>query len=242
MFLPNGSLAGFEALVRWEHPKLGLISPTEFVPVAEGAGLIIDIDRWVLREACEQVSRWQRQLPLASPLAVNVNLSSQQFLRTDLVDYVRGILEETGVQPEQLKLEITESVLMQRSAAVKVVFEQLKALGVGLYIDDFGTGYSSLSYLQSFPVDSLKIDRSFVNNMTVSPERAELVKAILAMAQTLKLDVVAEGIETEVQRTQLAALGCTYGQGYLFAKPLSSAEARTFLEAIGRSDFSRVAG
>jgi diguanylate cyclase (GGDEF)-like protein/PAS domain S-box-containing protein len=240
VFLPDSTLSGFEALVRWEHPKFGTVAPSEFIPLAEEAGLIIDIDRWVLREACEQLRRWHHRFPLAPPLAINVNLSSQQFAHPDLVGYVRGILEETGAQPEHLNLEITESVMMQNSRAVTETFAQFKALGVKLYLDDFGTGYSSLSYLQSLPIDSLKIDRSFIHNITVGTERAELVKTILAMAQTLRLNVVAEGVETEAQRARLLALGCAYGQGYLFAQPLATAEASAFLETVYRGDVAQV--
>ena len=229
--LQNGSLTGFEALVRWQHPTLGTVSPTSFIPLAEETGLIIELDRWVLREACRQLKHWQQQYPLIPPLTINVNLSSRQFLEADLVNFVRSMFEETGVQPEHLKLEVTESVLMQHAEAVMIAFEQLKALGVKLYIDDFGTGYSSLSYLQRFPVDTLKIDRSFVDNMVKTPESAELVKTIIAMAQALKLSVVAEGIETEAQLAQLNALGCSRGQGYLFAKPLTVEGATAMLHA-----------
>ena len=228
--LQKGSLTGFEALVRWQHPTLGTVSPTSFIPLAEETGLITELDRWVLREACRQLQHWQQQHPLI-PLTVNVNLSSRQFLEADLAEYVRAVLEETGVRPEHLKLEVTESVLMQHAEAVMIAFEQLKALGVKLCIDDFGTGYSSLSYLQRFPVDTLKIDRSFVDNMVETPEGAELVKTIVAMAQALKLSVVAEGIETEAQLAQLNALGCLYGQGYLFARPLEVGAAERLLRA-----------
>ena len=227
--IQNGSLTGFEALVRWQHPTLGVVSPASFIPLAEETGLIIKLDRWVLREACRQLKVWQLQHPLNLPLTMNVNLSSRQFLEVDLVECVQNVLLETGIRPEHLKLEVTESVLMQHEDAVMIAFEQLKALGVKLYIDDFGTGYSSLSYLQRFPVDTLKIDRSFVDNMVKTPESAELVKTIIAMAQALNLSVVAEGIETEAQLVQLNALGCSYGQGYLFAKPLTVERATAML-------------
>jgi len=237
--LKTGALTGFEALVRWAHPQLGTVSPASFISLAEESGLIIELDRWVLGEACRQLGRWQRAYPLVPPLTVNVNLSSRQFLQADLVEFVQGVLEETAVQPEHLKLEVTESVLMEHSDAVTVAFRQFKALGVKLYIDDFGTGYSSLSYLQRFPVDTLKIDRSFIHNMAATPESAELVRTIIAMAHALHLDVVAEGIETREQLAQLDALGCAYGQGYLFAKPLTGDEAAALLQA-ARADQQEV--
>jgi len=229
--ITGGQLTGFEALVRWEHPTLGTVSPAMFIPIAEETGLIIELDRWVLRAACRQLKNWQQRFPSIPPLTINVNLSSRQFLEADLVDFVGGVLEEATIQPEHLKLEVTESVLVQHSEAVTVAFHKLKALGVKLYVDDFGTGYSSLSYLQRFPVDTLKIDRSFVHHMATSPESVELVRTIIAMAQALNLNVVAEGIETGSQLAQLEALGCSYGQGYFFAKPLEVSDATALLHA-----------
>ncbi len=229
--ITGGQLTGFEALVRWEHQTLGTVLPTTFIPIAEETGLIIELDRWVLHAACRQLKNWQQRFPFIPPLTINVNLSSRQFLEADLVDFVGGVLEETAIRPEHLKLEVTESVLMQHLEAVTVAFRRLKALGVKLYVDDFGTGYSSLSYLQRFPVDTLKIDRSFIHNMATSPESAELVRTIIAMAQALNLSVVAEGIETASQLAQLEALGCSYGQGYFFAKLLEVSEATSLLHA-----------
>ena len=227
--LAERRLSGFEALVRWRHPRLGLVAPADFIPIAEETGLIIALDRWVLREACAQLSAWQRDFPSCPPLSMNVNLSSKQFLRVDLVAHVQRVLADTGVTPGCLKLEVTESTFLRHDEA-DAAMRGLRELGVKLYIDDFGTGYSSLSYLQRFPVDALKIDRSFVNNLHASPESAELVRAIIAMARTLRLEVVAEGVETPAQLAQLTGLGCGYGQGYLFAKPLPATDAAAFLE------------
>ena len=226
--LIDDRLAGFEALVRWQHPQLGLVSPADFVPIAEETGLIIDIDRWVLRQSCVQLSLWNHLFAFRSPPTVNVNLSSKQFLRADLVGSVKQVLAETGVQPVSLKLEVTESTLMAYSDEVNLTVQELH-VGVKLYLDDFGTGYSSLSYLQRFQLDAVKIDRSFISNVSTSPESTALVRAIIAMAQTLRLEVVAEGVETQAQLEQLKAFGCSYGQGYLFAKPLCELEARALL-------------
>ena len=192
--------------MRWQHPERGLIPPAEFIPIAEETGLIIPIGRWVLGEACRQMSRWQKLSPLDGPLPVSVNLSGKQFLQPDLLEQMREVLRETGLDPRGLKLEITESVVMENIETATRTLEQLRALGVELSIDDFGTGYSSLSYLQRFPVSTLKIDRSFVSRMTESEGTAEIVRTIMTLAQNLGMDVVAEGVETEGQRAQLRAL------------------------------------
>ena len=222
----TGLPVGFEALTRWTHPTHGFVSPAEFIPIAEEAGLIVELDRWVLREACGQVKGWQDAFPALPPLSLSVNVSGQGFARADLAERVSDILQDTGFDPRSLKLELTESVLM---GSTNANFEKLKALGIALHIDDFGTGYSSLSYLQRFPVDMLKIDRSFVQAMAERPESAELVRTITVMAKNLNLKVTAEGIETAEQLAHLKALGCEYGQGYLFAKPLSAVAATTFI-------------
>ena len=224
----SDALIGFEALVRWHHPKHGLISPAEFVPVAEDSDLIIAIDRHVMREACEQVTAWQARYPAQPPLTVSVNLSSQQFSRSDLLPYVMSVLKETGLRAEHLKLEITEGIMMSRSPAAQASLNGLRELGVKLHIDDFGTGYSSLSYLQDLPTDMLKIDRSFISKMG-NKEGAELVSTILSMARTLGMQVVAEGVETAAQLAQLKRLECDFVQGYLFSKPLDKDEAESFL-------------
>lgn len=222
----SGKLAGFEALVRWLHPVHGLVSPDEFVPLAEESGLIIGIDRWVLKTACAQLKAW---LPYSPELTLSVNLSSRQFTRPDSARFVAGVLDEFQLEPHHLKLELTEGLLLDLSLGVHETLVALRQLGVKLHIDDFGTGYSSLSYLQRFDADALKVDRSFVMRMLENADSAELVRTIINMAHNLKMSVVAEGVETNEQYTQLRALGCEYVQGYLFSKPLPAASAALFL-------------
>ena len=225
---PSGQTSGFEALVRWQHPVYGSVSPSEFIPLAEETGLIIQIDRWVLRQACAQVAAWRRQ-PGRDLLTLNVNLSSQQFLRADLVPYVAAVLAETGLVGEALRLELTETVMLSSAAAVRDNIARLKTLGVQLHIDDFGTGYSSLSYLQHLPSDTLKIDRSFIDRLCLNREGEELVRTIVSMAHNLGMKVVAEGVETAEQFSLLASLGCEYVQGYYFSKPLEAAAMDAFM-------------
>ena len=224
----TGRTTGFEALVRWQHPVHGVISPSEFIPLAEETGLVVQLDRWVLREACAQLAAWQ-QCPDRRSLTLNVNLSSQGFLRTDLVTYVETVLGQTGLGAESLRLELTETVMMSSSAAVQDNIACLEALGVALHIDDFGTGYSSLSYLQHLPTDTLKIDRSFIDRLGMNREGEELVRTIVLMAHNLGMKVVAEGVETPAQLELLKTFGCEYVQGYLFSKPLKSADAERFM-------------
>lgn len=219
--LDGGRIAGFEALVRWEHPELGLVMPDRFISVAEETGLIVPIGLLVLRKACHQVRQWQHQFPSEPPLTLSVNLSTKQFMKPDLVEQIERILLETGLDPHNLTLEITESAIMEDVAATTVMLERLRSLNVRLSIDDFGTGYSSLSYLHRFPITTLKIDRSFVNRIGLDDESAEIVSTIITLARNLDMRVVAEGIETEQQAAHLKALNCEYGQGYLFSKPIS---------------------
>lgn len=223
--LKTSSITGFEALVRWEHPTRGWVSPADFIPVAEETGLIVPLGQWVLAQACHQMNAWQVQFPMSPPLTISVNLSVKQFAQPDLTEQVAQILQETKLDPESLRLEITESVLINNAESVTVVLLQLKGLGVSLSLDDFGTGYSSLSYLHRFPIDNLKIDRSFVSRMGFGDKNSKIVQAIILLAQALDIDVIAEGIETVEQQAQLTALQCNYGQGYLFSKPLASAQA-----------------
>src|SRR5438105_548771 len=220
--LENFRLRGFEALVRWQHPQRGFISPMDFIPVAEETGMIIQLGEWVLREACGQMQRRQRIFPLDHPLSVAVNLSSKQFSQTTLISKVAMILQETGVNPHTVKLEITESVVMENIDTATDMLRQLRGLGVKLAIDDFGTGYSSLSYLHRFPIDTLKIDRSFVTRMSENNENTEIVRTIVVLAQNLGMDVIAEGVETNEQLVLLQKLGCENGQGYFFSKPVNS--------------------
>ena len=229
--LAAGRLVGFEALVRWQHPERGLLFPGDFISVAEETELIIELDRYVLRAACEQLSAWQKQFPQArsvsEPLFLSVNLSSKQFMREDLPAFVEQTLFQTELGASILNLEITENLLINQFERVDSTTAQLKALGVGLYLDDFGTGYSSLAYLQRFPADVLKIDRSFVQPLLSSAQSAELVRTVLVMARALGMRVVAEGVETREVSAQLSALGCEYGQGYLFAKTLERRGGRS---------------
>lgn len=231
--LATGRISGFEALVRWQHPKLGLISPAKFVPMAEETGLIVQIGEWVLGESCRQMRLWQEQFPTYPPLTISVNLSGKQFAQAGLVNYVKQVLHETNLDPRSLKLEITESAVMENIETATGMLKQLRALGVKLSMDDFGTGYSSLSYLNRFPISTLKIDRSFINQMADQDENAAIVRTIIMLAQTLEMDVVAEGIETEDQVTQLSALGCEFGQGYFFSEPISQENATRFLSDTG---------
>ena len=219
--LDTFKVCDFEALVRWEHPERGLISPDEFIPLAEDTGLIIPIGQWVLREACRQMREWQDCYPCDPPLSVSVNLSGKQFLQPDLTEQMKQILDETGLDARCLRLEITESVVMKNPEAAADLLKQLRALGIGISMDDFGTGYSSLSYLHRFPISTLKIDRSFVSRMQDSTENLEIVRTIILLAQSLGIDVTAEGIETVEQLGQLRALGCESGQGYYFSRPMN---------------------
>ncbi|MDT7778862.1 MAG: hypothetical protein QOC99_1374 [Acidobacteriota bacterium] len=232
--LENFSLRGFEALVRWQHPERGFISPMDFIPVAEETGMIIQLGEWVMREACGQMNRWQKMFPLEQPLFIAVNLSSKQFSQNTLISTFAMILQETGVKPQTVKLEITESVVMENIDTATEMLRQLRALGVKLAIDDFGTGYSSLSYLHRFPIDTLKIDRSFVTRMSENNENTEIVRTIVVLAQNLGMDVVAEGVETNEQLVLLQKLNCENGQGYFFSKPVNSDGAeKIILETYG---------
>jgi len=219
--LGTGAIRGFEALVRWRHPERGLISPQEFIPTAEELGLIIPIGQGVLTEACRQVKQWQEQFP-GCALQVSVNLSSKQFTQPDLIEQITQVLQETGADPRCLKLEITESMMMENINAAIDMLHQLQTLGIELSIDDFGTGYSSLSYLHRLPLSTLKIDRSFVSRMEGEDENAEIVRTIILLARSLGMDVIAEGVETENQLALLGTLACEYGQGYLFSKPVDA--------------------
>lgn len=230
--LESGRITGFEAVVRWEHPVHGLIGPAAFIPIAEETGLIIPIGRWVLREACRQGRVWQDRYPALTDLTISVNLSGKQFAQPDMVAEIDDALKETGLDPRRLRIEITESVVMENAASTMATIDQLRALNVKIDVDDFGTGYSSLSYLQRFSLDHLKIDRSFVSNIGLDAgENAEIVRTIVTLAHHLGMDAVAEGVETLDQLALLRELGCQLVQGYLFAKPLDEKEADTLLAA-----------
>lgn len=229
MSLETGGLCGFEALIRWPHPERGLISPMDFIPLAEETGMIVQIGEWVLREASTQMRRWQVVFPTEPPAFMCVNLSVKQFTQVDLIEKVAAILQETGLAPTSLKLEITESAVMENVETATKMLNQLRELGVQLAMDDFGTGYSSLSNLHRFPINTLKIDRSFITRMVENNENAEIVRTISGLAQNLGMDVVAEGVETREQLDILRSLGCKYGQGYFFSKPLDSLSAEAFI-------------
>jgi EAL domain-containing protein (putative c-di-GMP-specific phosphodiesterase class I) len=218
--LESGRISGVEALIRWFHPERGMVPPLDFIPLAEETGLIVPIGRWVLLEACRYASDLQRRYPTEPALHMAVNLSARQVARPEIVDDVRAILEETGLDPSTLILEITESVMMQDMEMSIARLSELKTLGVQLAIDDFGTGYSSLNYVRRFPVDILKVDKSFIDGVTDGGESSALTAAVIELAGILNLRPVAEGIERADQLERLLDLHCDLGQGFFFAKPL----------------------
>ncbi len=219
------TIVGFEALIRWQHPERGLVAPAEFIPIAEETGWIIPIGRWVLEEACSQLAKWQAEFDSAEPLSMSVNLSGKQFSQTDLIEVVETVVRESGIAPGTLKFEITESAIMEDAQIVTQRLLELRELGVRLGLDDFGTGYSSLSYLHRFPLDTLKIDRSFVARLLEDGENREIVRTIVTLGKNLGMDVVAEGVEEVKQLEDLRGLDCQHAQGYLFARPLPADEA-----------------
>jgi EAL domain-containing protein (putative c-di-GMP-specific phosphodiesterase class I) len=225
--LADRSIVEVEALVRWERPDHGLTSPDTFIPAAEETGLIVPLGRWVLEEACRQAVEWRDRDPDRTP-TMCVNLSARQFQHPDLVADITATLARTGLAPERLKLEITESVAMRDAVATARTLGELEALGISIAIDDFGTGYSSLSYLRQFPIDTLKIDRSFVSDLGQGAQGTAIAKSIIALARTLHVGVTAEGVETGVQEAILRRIGCDLAQGYLFGYPLPASEAGLF--------------
>src|ERR1700675_3476387 len=220
--LVSGEIAGFEALLRWQHPTRGLLGPSEFIPVAEETGLIRELGWWNLREACRQISEWRAGSIAHRHLTISVNLSAKQFLQPNLVEDIKNLLGDLPLAQAALKMDITESTVMADPSAAVEMLQQIKSLGIHLAIDDFGTGYSSLSYLHRFPLDTLKIDRSFISGMGDEGDGMEIARTILPMANNLRLDVVAEGVETIQQVAMLKKLHCKYGQGFYFSKPLSA--------------------
>jgi len=232
VLVDSGQVIGFEALVRWQHPLRGFISPADFVPISEETGVIVAIDRLVLRDACLQMREWQEHVPGNALNFISVNLSNRHMMQSDLVEHVAQVLQETGLKPEYLKLEITENVIMANPESTTAMLARLRALGIQLYIDDFGTGYSSLSYLHRLPINGFKIDRSFIKRMGVNGENQEIVKTILLLAKDLNVSVVAEGIETALQLEQIKALKCDYWQGYFLSKPVASEQARVLIKSL----------
>jgi len=222
--LSSGELAGFEALVRWPHPQWGMMQPDQFIALAEETGQIVPLGSWVLGRAAADLARWRQN---SRGLYVSVNVSARQFSAPGFVDGVRRTLEASGLEPGTLMLELTESVLLRRDERMHADLNELKAIGVKLAIDDFGTGYSSLSYLRELPIDVLKMDKSFVDGIAVSEQRLALAEGIVQIARTLRLEVIAEGIESEIQRDMLVSMGCQFGQGYLLAMPMAGNQAET---------------
>lgn len=220
---------GFEALVRMQHPTLGMLSPDHFIPIAEETGLIVPLGWWILREACRQMQVWTLAVPAAAKLRMSVNMSSKQFFQSSLLERFQAILQETGFSPHRLTIEITEGVLIEHSDSIIETLKQLQALGIHLSIDDFGTGYSSLSYLHRFPFNTLKIDRSFIENADQDFDKLEILQSVVRLAWNLGLDVVAEGVETQKHYAQLKALRCQSGQGFLFARPLHPDQAEALI-------------
>lgn len=227
--LQDWKILGFEALLRWQHPHRGPIPPKEFIPIAEETGLIHPLGLWVLRQACQQMQLWHRQYPIKPPLSIHVNISRKQFNQADLVDNIEYILNETGLDPKFLKLEITESLFVEFDEIFNETLARLTRLGVKLQIDDFGTGYSSFNYLQRLPVSSIKIDSIFIANMKSGNNHTEIVRSIVTMAHSLGMETIAEGVETEEQMTQLQAVDCNCGQGFYIARPVTGELGREIL-------------
>jgi EAL domain-containing protein (putative c-di-GMP-specific phosphodiesterase class I) len=228
--LRTGKIRSFEALLRWFHPERGLVCPDDFIALAEETKLILPMGLWVVRTAAVQLRKWQAQFAMNPPLSMSVNLSCRQFCQPDLVDQVERVLLETGLVPNSLNMEITESAIMEQVDSASSALSKLKSVGIKLSMDDFGKGYSSLSYLHQFPFDTLKIDRSFISCIGDSGEHTEIVRTIVSLAKGLGLDVVAEGVESESQLFHLRNLGCHFAQGYFFARPLTADEAGALLK------------
>jgi len=231
IFLKTGKISGFEALVRWLHPTKGMVSPAEFIPLAEESELINLIDWWVMRQACQQLKIWQQKFVCEPPLNMSVNLSSLQQPKFGVLEQLKEIMLETGVDGGSLKLEITETTIMNHATSKTSILEKLKALGIKLSIDDFGTGYSSLARLHKLPIDTLKIDRSFVAGIGIEDDSLEIIRTIIKLAHSLEMDLIAEGIETPQHLAQLRSLQCEYGQGYFFSKPLDRNAAEELFAA-----------
>ncbi|HEX9126408.1 MAG TPA: EAL domain-containing protein [Methylomirabilota bacterium] len=234
--MDTGRITEVEALIRWQHAKRGLLQPDSFIGLTEETGLIVPIGQWVLREACRQAREWQLEFPSIPPLVMSVNLSAKQFQNPNLVQEISQALAESGLAAGSLKLEITESVVMQDAPATLAKLKDLKDLGIRLAIDDFGTGYSSLGYLKRFPVDTIKIDRSFVKGLSKDGNDNAIVRAVITVAKTLNMDVTAEGVETEQQRIELKALGCDRAQGFLFARPADAEHVGPLLAISNKGD------
>ncbi|MBU7584116.1 MAG: EAL domain-containing protein [Nostoc sp. TH1S01] len=229
--LHTGKIAGFEALVRWQHPVRGLMAPTDFIPIAEETGLINDIDIWVLQSACHQLSIWQNYPAMPQNLTISINLNARLFTQVNLIAQIDQIIHDTKVNSSNLELEITESVIMENTNVVRTIIEEIKQRNIKLVMDDFGTGYSSLSYIHSLPLDSLKIDKSFITRMQFYQDSMGLVPTIISIAKSMTMTVIAEGVETKEQLAKLRSLNCDFAQGFLFSQPLEPAEVIDFIAA-----------
>lgn len=227
--LKNNKIEGFEALARWKHPSEGFISPAEFIPVAESNGLIIPLGKWIFNAICQQVQAWKKLSILPEDFTISINISSKQFSET-LVQEINDALKKTGTDSKNIKIEITESLMLEKSEIIDSLFEELSNLNIQLSIDDFGTGYSSLSSLHKFPINTLKVDQSFVRDITSSKKHFEIVKTIISLAHNLATVVVAEGVETKEQLEILKAFSCDYVQGYYFYKPQDATQAEVLLK------------
>lgn len=230
--LESGQIIGFEALVRWNHPDRGVVMPGSFIPAAEETGLIVPMGWWILEEACRWMRGWQVESSYGRRMSISVNLSARQFLQPDLVQRIETILNQTGLPPHSLKLEITEGTIVKNQEAAVLMLGQLKELQVQLHVDDFGTGYSSLAYLHRFPIDALKIDRTFVQNLGSNEEALEISRAVVALAKNMRMEAIAEGIETPEQLEHLRRIGCNAGQGFLFSKPVPAGEAQSLVNYV----------
>jgi len=224
--LETNRITGFEALLRWQHPVRGFVSPAEFIPLAEETGLINELGIWVMRQACQQLQSWQQQFPCPDPLMISVNLSSRQLSQPDLVKQIKQILQETNLISSSIRLEITETALIENTVTALASLREIKKLGIKLYMDDFGTGYSSLSRLQDLPIDVLKIDRCFVNQ-----KKWDMIRVIMLLASSLGLQVIAEGVETAEEVAHLQQAGCNQMQGYFFSKPVNAIAAGSLITA-----------
>jgi EAL domain-containing protein (putative c-di-GMP-specific phosphodiesterase class I) len=237
--LRSEQVMGMEALVRWNHPSHGVIAPLDFIPLAEETGLIVPLGQWIMEEACSQAQKWQDRYGRTEKLSVTVNVASRQFQDDGLGDMIGQALVRSKLPPECLVIEITESTMLSNTEATIRKLDELKELGIRFAIDDFGTGYSSLSYLQRFPVDILKIDKSFIDRIALNKEGAAVARALITMSETLNLKTIAEGIETSGQLTALQDLGCELGQGFHFARPLKAAAMDEFLRASNPNPYKK---